>query len=348
MSRGNTVKKTKAEKTVKTETSQEFATDTTIVKEAPKETTINDSSEKSGGKNFSVFDGDPKKRPYANLNVNPNNPAISAPIPEEKFLEPDFEQLKSESNKEFEEEAEKAEDKGMKEREVEAEKHKIFNIDEVKNPALDDMKLKNKKKSAEHLADTLINAYCLLNEYGYKWCAYDEAKYQYKAVMGKFNMAVLELEMQLSDDPNDSISVKDFLVQLSDQAKEVFQVDEDWKAEVRELMVEIFVRRGWGLTPEQRLIILLFEDMMPKIQALISIKRSTAMILKQGGTIFKQLRAEEKKTLENIAKESTKQPEPTTTTANNNTSPENNTKVEDKKELIQEIEYTEAEEVPND
>ena len=65
-----------------------------------------------------------------------------------------------------------------------------------RNEALDEMPNIEKDKSAEAMADTLINLYVIANNQGKKIVQFDEEKATLKAIEGKFDFGVLDMDIQ--------------------------------------------------------------------------------------------------------------------------------------------------------
>ena len=145
---------------------------------------------------------------------------------------------------------------------------------------IEDADKKTKRAAAKHLATTVLGAYRELNNLAKKWVQVDEEKLMHKAALGNFNMDVLEVQIPLTDDiiPK-TVSIKEFLDDLNESAEEVYEVTEEFENEARPLLIEIFMRKNWGLTPEQRLLSLFVQDSIPKISALVSFKIQVNQLL---------------------------------------------------------------------
>jgi hypothetical protein len=164
---------------------------------------------------------------------------------------------------------------------------------QVKNPAWEDLTSKQKNASSEYLAETCINAYVMLNELGKKWCSFDEAKMQSQALDGKFDFSILALRINLSEDGTESITIGEFFDSVNAQATEIFVVSDEFKSQVKPILMEIFKKKGWGLTPEQRLIALLVEDATPKIMVAFSIRSQFKQLIKMGMAMLNNQKTEQ-------------------------------------------------------
>jgi hypothetical protein len=164
---------------------------------------------------------------------------------------------------------------------------------QVRNPGWDDLTGKQKNASAEYLAETCINAYVMLNELGKKWCTFDEAKMQSQALDGKFDFSILKLSINLSEDGNENITIGEFFDSVNHQAEEIFVVSQEFKDQVKPILMEIFKKKGWGLTPEQRLIALVIEDGTPKVMLAFSIRSQFKQLIKMGMAMLNNQKVEQ-------------------------------------------------------
>jgi hypothetical protein len=159
---------------------------------------------------------------------------------------------------------------------------------DVKNPAWDEMDAKAKKAGAAYLADTCINAYVMLNNLGKKWCTFSQEKLQGMALDGKIDLEVLSVEIPISE--SDTVTIGDFLDQINSQSEEVFTVSEEFKTAAKPLLIEIFKKKGWGMTIEQRLLALIIEDAAPKVAIAFSIQSQFKTLIKSSMNILKEVK----------------------------------------------------------
>ena len=159
---------------------------------------------------------------------------------------------------------------------------------EFRNTDLDGLTNRERNSAAEALADTILSIYVWLNDKGRDAVMFDEQKAQLQALEGKFDFDVLLMEIQM---PDGSIgTIKDFLDSVNDGAKEVFTVTNDFKKQVKPLLVEILVKKGWGMSPEQRLGYLVAQDAVPKVMALFQIRKMVNHVLEISMETLKQIR----------------------------------------------------------
>jgi hypothetical protein len=163
---------------------------------------------------------------------------------------------------------------------------------EVKNPAWEEMTSKQKNSSAEYLAETCLNAYQLLNNLGKKWCSYGDDKRQRDALEGKFDFSILAVEISLSESGDETTTIGEYLDAINEQVGDAFTVSEEFKTNVKPLLIEIFKKKGWGLTVEQRLLALVVEDLTPKVALAFSIKSQLNQLIKIGSQMVTSQRIE--------------------------------------------------------
>ena len=157
---------------------------------------------------------------------------------------------------------------------------KRFEPGSVTNPGYHDLTPKQKNSSAEYLADTAINAYVVLNTWGKKFAQFDQNKMQQMAIDGKFDFAILDMELPLSEVTNETISIRQLLDDINTKADEIYVVSEEFKRECKPILIEIFKKKGWGLTPENRLLALFVEDALPKIATMVQLRGSINYFIK--------------------------------------------------------------------
>lgn len=161
-------------------------------------------------------------------------------------------------------------------------------------PGMEDIDARTKRKAAEHLADVCISAYVELHELAKSYVKFDERKMQIKAVKGQFDFAVLNIELPLSEEGSETITVAQFIDSINQSADETFVVTEEFKNSVRPLLIKIFAKKGWGMTPEGQLLYIVAQDIVPKIQQMIIIKSYTRTILDISYKILQELKEKNK------------------------------------------------------
>lgn len=140
------------------------------------------------------------------------------------------------------------------------------------NPEVSDLSPKQKKKSAEVFAITIVNAYEMAHEAGYRWLSLEDDKIQKKIVNNKFNPDLLDVLVPLNADGSENIRFADFIKGYNHQLKETLTLDPDIKSEMTELLTEIALEEGWGLSNKQRLLFLVGTDLLVKAGAAIGMR----------------------------------------------------------------------------
>jgi hypothetical protein len=180
---------------------------------------------------------------------------------------------------------------GNSERSTRTEKQNPSPLSDVKNPFNDSMTPKQKSQSAEFLADSAIDSYCWLVSMGKDYLKFDDDKMQAKALVGEFDFDVLRVQIPLNSSGTEKISIHDFLQSMNEQADQIMVVPDEFKEKVRPVLIEIFKKKGWGATPEQRLMLLVAEDAAPKLGAIFQIKKLANKLLENSMQILAQQKA---------------------------------------------------------
>jgi hypothetical protein len=157
-------------------------------------------------------------------------------------------------------------------------------------PGYTELNSRQKTVASEYLADTIINGYSFLNEGIKKFLMFDEEKMRMKAIDGKFDMAVLQLEMPLSEIANDTISVGAFLGDVNEKIDRLYTVSEKYKHEIKPLLVEYLKEHGLGMSLGWQIAALTIEEAAPKLQGFFAIKSAQNSILKVGMHILGEMK----------------------------------------------------------
>ena len=158
----------------------------------------------------------------------------------------------------------------------------------TRNPAFDDLSSKQQTMSAKHLADTCIAVYELINQKGAEFCQLPEDKLLKKSMKNKFDMDVLYIELPIPG--TRKITVKQWLDEKNQTIGNVCIVTQEFKDEVRPLLIEIFKEQGWGMTPTQRLILAVSMDAGIKALTLLQLRSEMNGVLDLLYTEYKKAR----------------------------------------------------------
>lgn len=103
-----------------------------------------------------------------------------------------------------------------------------------------------KRKAAEKTADAILQMYCKFAPLPFKnWASFSDAKIQKLALEGR-----IDLNMPLEN----GVTVKDFIDGHNEQVDEIFDVDEETQAEIRDPLIDVLMEQELALTPTQRLL----------------------------------------------------------------------------------------------
>lgn len=128
------------------------------------------------------------------------------------------------------------------------------------NPALHDLSDKDKRKSSEYLADATLGAYAMLLKLGSNFVQVSDADLVKKA--DKYNV---DLNDTISVDGVHQMSISEFMQYYNQEIDRAMAYDPAFGKEAKPLLMEIFAKKGWGLTPEQKLLLLFGSDIASKV-----------------------------------------------------------------------------------
>ena len=146
------------------------------------------------------------------------------------------------------------------------------------NPALHDLSDKDKKKSSEYLADATLSAYAMLLSFSSSMVKVSDSKLQQKAE--KYNV---DLEDRITIDGVNEISITEFMQYYNDEIDKAMAYDPAFGKEAKPLLIEIYAKKGWGLTPEQKLMLLFASDIGGKLIVASQLSRQIDQAFKTKG-----------------------------------------------------------------
>jgi hypothetical protein len=120
---------------------------------------------------------------------------------------------------------------------------------------------KEKEAASEALVDTVLDLYEQAHKWGSHFVKYDEGKLQEK-IMGD------EIDIQRAipiDAEGNVVSIVDFVQTFNAQVDDAFAPDPSFRKKVRKPMINIFKKRGWGLTDEQQVLFAFGQDITAKV-----------------------------------------------------------------------------------
>lgn len=248
---------------------------------------------------FNPLEQEMVERPYSTPTINPNDTTpIGAPV----FKTPPPESEQSDSS------ANPVPEKG------DTNQSNVNNERPPLNPATSTLSRKEQEKGAVKMAQAAIKTYAQIWGFVGKNVGIPRKKYAKAIVEGEINPNLV-LDLQTGQK-----TINDFVTDFNEECEDQLTVDEDFKTEVEPVLVEIFIKNGIAMTPEQNLAYIVGQDLAVKAVTI-------ATLSKVGRDILAGL----KQTSENAPQEhhnyaNNTPPTPPTPPNNNNTppSPENN------------------------
>lgn len=144
-------------------------------------------------------------------------------------------------------------------------------LDEAKNPALADLPDHTKRRAAEQTANTLLKGYAQIVPAPFKWFA--------KMPEQKIEKMAFDGEIDLSIEVSDGVTFEDYMRQSNEQIDEIFEVDEDTLADIREPLIEVLMEQNLELTPAQRLMAAIFSHLAQMFTVALKLRNQNNRIL---------------------------------------------------------------------
>lgn len=232
------------------------------------------------------FTSNVEKKLYTDSNAIIENMPANAEIPEAPITAPvfDYNEVMDQATAKIEEREEKkdgkeSEDKKEKKEESTATTDKTKEHGFIGSKEMMELPKAQKNKNAARLVDRILDAYCWAHTLTAKGCLFTEEKMKRRAMKGRFDMKLLEVEIQLSEGPDDTTTIEEF---IDDYNKSIIQtlnydvetgectLDQAWVDEIRPILIEIFSERGWGMSKEMYVISEVVEDVLKKGAAIVS------------------------------------------------------------------------------
>lgn len=133
---------------------------------------------------------------------------------------------------------------------------------------------KDLKVGAEAAADMAISGYEWLHVLGNKWLQISPKRLQRMQDNGEIN-----LQAMIDYDVNHRITAADFVDQYNQQVSNVLTVSDEFKAEIKPLLVELFIKKGVKISLEQRIMVVVAKDVAAKAFIIAQQKQQTKLIL---------------------------------------------------------------------
>jgi hypothetical protein len=203
---------------------------------------------------FNPLDAPVNEKSYTRPNVTFDQSEINTPIPEPVFTPPPMDSKKAEEKKE---------------------KKPI----EPFNEELNDLPNKDKSMSSEMMATMILDGYATIFKFVEQSLAISDKKIRKLELDG-------EIDMNISIPfPNGvQITLREFVDDFNQQTVGTLEVTEDFKKEVKPVLIRVLQKKGIGLTDEQMLIYMFSKDIITKgvqIYALKSMVGEMMEMMKQ-------------------------------------------------------------------
>ncbi len=122
--------------------------------------------------------------------------------------------------------------------------------------------------------DQILDGYEKLHELG-KWAVkVDDEKLTQLAMQNK-----IDLSMSVPVSEHDSVTVQEFVSKYNTQASQAISLDPEFRNKIKPPMVRVFIKRGWGLSDEQQIILLASRDIAEKGIMIYQFKRTINSML---------------------------------------------------------------------
>lgn len=157
----------------------------------------------------------------------------------------------------------------------------------ITNPDLANASSFEKRASAEMFVDMSFSVYDKLHVVGRYFTKISEGKIMEMATQDKIN---LQMQVPTNEDGTSSVSVGEFFVTFNKQIDEAISLDTSFKNKVREPMIRIFEKKGWGLTDEQFVMFAFGQDIVEKASICYSLNATMNNMI----SMFTKAHAKEK------------------------------------------------------
>lgn len=138
------------------------------------------------------------------------------------------------------------------------------------NPALNDLPPQEKQVACEQMVDTFLGMYESLHTVAINFAKVSEDKVQEMGIKGDLDPS----ERIPVDEQGNTMTVMDFVKSYNDQTEEALGYDREFNLKVRPAMVRIFMKKGWGLTDEQFVLLAFGQDLATKGAMFYGLKKS--------------------------------------------------------------------------
>jgi hypothetical protein len=208
------------------------------------------------GQSYNPFAESVEEKAYRSVKVE-DSPMIGD-ISEPVFERPTFQDLVKDNEEQVEEDGIGGE-------------NNPFSQDEIR-----ELPDKQKEDAAKGLVEQTLNMYAL----GCKGLG-SLAKISEKKVNKLSNDGLIDTNIRIPIDAHTSVSIPQVVQGFNSEIDDTFQVDDDFKDSVRPAMTRVFIKRGWGMTDEQQLLLAFGMDIAQKGAIVMKLRKEGDMQLKR-------------------------------------------------------------------
>jgi hypothetical protein len=114
------------------------------------------------------------------------------------------------------------------------------------NPAYNELEEREKTLASEQLVDTLLDGFDTLHQLPIRYAKVSEDKLRDLVMKGEIDQRAL-----IPISANEQVPIDVFFHQFNDQVEDALAPDPAFRKKVRKPLVNIFKKKGWGMTDEQ-------------------------------------------------------------------------------------------------
>tara|TARA_R100001244_G_scaffold95098_1_gene71384 strand:+ start:716 stop:1786 length:1071 start_codon:yes stop_codon:yes gene_type:complete len=204
------------------------------------------------GDSYNPFGESVEQRTYSRPQVAANVSDIDEPV----FTKPSYAELVDRNETEADES-------------VAPEDKEPEGLGRFSQPEINDMPDNAKDEAADGLVDITLNLYGM----GCKGLG-SLAKISDKKLDRLESEDLIDTSLRVPVDAHTTASVRQIVDSMNSQVEESFTVTDDFKEQIKPVMKRVFVKRGWGMTDEQTLMMMFGMDIAQKVGVAMQIKSS--------------------------------------------------------------------------
>lgn len=209
------------------------------------------------GESYNPFAESVEEKAYRSVKLEDSS--LATEIAEPIFERPSFQDLLKENESQVEESGLGGAGDG--------EEANPFSQDEIR-----ELPDKQQEDAAKGLVEQALNMYTL----GCKGLG-SLAKIKESKVDKLASEGLIDLNLQVPIDAHTSVSVPQVVQGFNNEIEDTFSVDDDFKDSVRPAMTRVFVKKGWGMTDEQQLMLAFGMDIAQKGAILMKLRKEGNM-----------------------------------------------------------------------